>query len=156
MKGASDGSTTQLHPSQRARTASAGGAAVTARLSDAQWRLMEPLLPSASGHQGRPYADDHRTTVEGILWVVHNGATWRALPAEFGNWNTVYRRFRSWAERGVFSRLLEAFARTLDMSVALVDGTFVRVNQKATGARKGAAPRTFPEGVRPSGGLPGG
>lgn len=118
-------------------------------LSDAQWRRLAPLLPEMRT-RGRPYADDHRLTVEGILWVVRNGVPWRELPERFGNWITVYQRFRRWTERGVFQRVFDSLAGELDLSVAMVDGTFVKVHQHAVGARKEAALPTSPDGGRPS------
>ncbi len=121
------------------------------RLSDEQWQQIAPLLPSASGHHGRPYCDDHRRTVEGILWIAYSGAQWRLLPKEFGKWQTVYRRFRRWAERGVFSQVLAANADDLDLSISQVDGTFIKVHQDAAGARKSEGPPLSPDEFRPSG-----
>ena len=40
------------------------------------------------------------TTTES--WITRTGAPWRDLPQEFGNWNTVHRRFRRWVQSGVF------------------------------------------------------
>lgn len=153
MRGASYGSTRRLRPSSRTQTASVRGATVTARtmLTDEQWQMLEPMLPSASGHQGRPYAGDHRRTVEGILWIFRTGAPWRDLPDEFGNWNTVYRRFRRWSESGVFSRILAAFATGLDLALAMIDGTFTKAHQHAAGARKGVAHLPSPENCNASG-----
>lgn len=125
------------------------------RLTDAQWAMIGPLLPSRRT-KGRSYGADHRLTVEAILWVAYNGCGWRELPERYGKWNTVYRRFRVWAERGVFAALLAAFGSTLDMSTAQIDGSWLRVHQSGTGARKEAAPRSCPESVRQSGVLPGG
>lgn len=119
-------------------------------LTDDQWRRLEPLLPQRRTG-GRPYGTDHRTTVEGILWIARTGAPWRDLPPEFGKWITVYQRFRRWTERGVFQRVFDSLASDLDMSVAMVDGTFVKVHQHATGARKEEALPTSPDSGRPSG-----
>ncbi len=48
----------------------------------------------------RPRVEDRRT-IEAILWRIDNGAKWRSIPAEFGNWHHAYLRFRRWAVRGV-------------------------------------------------------
>ena len=40
-------------------------------------------------------------SLEGMIWITRTGAPWRDLPKEFGNWNTVHRRFRRWVQSGV-------------------------------------------------------
>lgn len=114
-------------------------------LSDAQWLQIEPLLPAQSGKRGGQYVTGHRLTVEAILWIARTGSPWRDLPAEFGKWGTVHQRFRRWAQRGVFSGLLAAFAAGLDLTVAQIDGTFVKVHQHAAGARKTVAHLPSPD-----------
>jgi putative transposase len=46
----------------------------------------------------------------GILWVVRSGASWCAMPPEYGKWETVYRRYRLWCATGLWSRLLETLS----------------------------------------------
>jgi Putative transposase of IS4/5 family (DUF4096) len=55
-----------------------------AHLTDEQWVLVCPLLRAQRGGTGRP-PDDHRAVLEGILWVVRTGSSWREKPEEFGN-----------------------------------------------------------------------
>ena len=120
-------------------------------LTDKQWERIAPLLPSQSGHNGRPYIQDHRSTVEGILWIARTGAPWRDLPARYGKWITVYQRFRRWTQAGVFQAIFEAITVECDLDVAMVDGTFVKVHQHAAGAPKGVALPTSPALFRQSG-----
>src|SRR2546421_6516744 len=61
--------------------------------SDAQWRLIEPLLPKQK-RGGR--WNDHRLMFDGILWVLRTGAPWRDLPERYGAWGSVYHRFNRW------------------------------------------------------------
>ena len=105
-------------------------------LSDAQWARIEPLIPGKPGDPGRT-GDDNRLFVEAILWMDRTGAPWRDLPERFGNWNSVFRRFRRWAERGVFESLFKALSDEPDFEYAMVDGTIVRVHQHGAGARGG-------------------
>jgi transposase len=46
----------------------------------------------------------------GILWVVRSGASWRAMPAEYGKWETAYKRYRHWLDTGLWPRILAALA----------------------------------------------
>jgi putative transposase len=53
---------------------------------------------------------NNRLFVEGVLWIVRTGAPWRDLPELFGEWNSVFRRFSRWGEKGVWTRIFEAMA----------------------------------------------
>ena len=55
----------------------------------------------------------------------------------FGNWNSVFQRFRRWAKKDVFKRLFEVLSEEPDFEYALIDGTIVSVHQKASGAKGG-------------------
>lgn len=78
-------------------------------LTDAEWRRIEPMLPPQKPATGRP-RHDHRTVLGGILWVVRSGASWRAMPAECGKWETAYQRYRLWRTTGLWSRILDALS----------------------------------------------
>jgi putative transposase len=70
-------------------------------LSDAAWERMAPLIigrPDQKGSTGR----DNRMFVEGVLWIVRTGSSWRDLPEAFGDWNSVFRRFSRWSIKGVW------------------------------------------------------
>lgn len=112
-------------------------------LRDEQWRRVAPLLPGKVGDPGRSGADNRRF-LEAVLWVARVGAPWRDLPAQFGNWNSVFQRFRRWAKKGVFERIFEALSGDPDFEYAMIDGTIVRVHQHGTGAKGGLK-------IRPSG-----
>ena len=105
-------------------------------LSDAQWDRIEPLLPGKAGDPGRS-GTDNRLFLEAVLWLVRTGVPWRDLPEAFGRWNTVFRRFRRWACKGVFESIFTALSGDPDFEYALVDGTIVRVHQHGAGAKGG-------------------
>ena len=105
-------------------------------ISDRIWARLSPLLPgkvSDSGVTGR----DNRLFPEAVIWRVRTGSPWRDLPERFGNWNSQFRRFRRWAERGVFESLFNAMTDDPGFEYAMIDGTIVSVHQKATGAKGG-------------------
>lgn len=105
-------------------------------LTDEQWERVAPHLPGKVGDPGRS-GKDNRMFLEGVLWIARVGAPWRDLPAMFGNWNSVFQRFRRWALNGVFEQLFEVLCGDLDFEYALIDGTIVRVHQHGTGAKGG-------------------
>lgn len=105
-------------------------------LDDAQWERLAPLIigrPDQCGSTGR----DNRMFVEGVLWIVRTGAPWRDLPEAFGDWNSVFRRFSRWSQKGVWWRIFEAMADDPDFEYLIVDSTIVRAHQHAAGAKKG-------------------
>jgi hypothetical protein len=73
-------------------------------LTPERWALLAPLVPS---RQGRPIGDA-RLMVEGILWVMRTGGSWRALPERFGPWSTVADCYRRWRKEGVWDRIRQA------------------------------------------------
>ena len=57
-----------------------------------------------------------------------------------GNWNTVHRRFRRWAQSGVFQRIFDVILEDLDRKAVMVDGTFAKVHRHGAGAKKSGCP----------------
>jgi transposase len=105
-------------------------------LSDAQWERVAPLLPGKEGDRGRS-GRDNRLFLEAVLWVVRTGSPWRDVPESFGNWFSVWKRFRRWALGGVFERIFTVLSGDPDFEYAIIDGTIVRVHQHGAGAKGG-------------------
>jgi transposase len=111
-------------------------------LTNIQWKRLQPLLPPQKPKTGRP-AHDHRTIIDGILWILRTGAPWRDLPACYGPWRTVASRFYRWQRAGIWERLLAAVqaqadaASQLNWEIHYLDGTMIRAHQHAAGAKKG-------------------
>lgn len=103
-------------------------------LSEAEWRLIEPLLPNKP--RGVARVDDRRV-LNGIFYVLRTGSPWRDLPARYGPHTTVYNRFNRWAKAGVWVRVFEALAAGAPASMHLIDSSIVRAHQHAAGGKKG-------------------
>src|SRR5512137_1620976 len=101
---------------------------------------IEGLLPGKAGDPGRSGADN-RLFVEAVLWVARTGSPWRDLPAEFGHWNSAYKRFARWSRDGVWHRVFEALAHERRFREVFIDSTIVRAHQHAAGASKETAPK---------------
>ena len=105
-------------------------------LSDEQWSRICGLIigrPDQCGSTGR----DNRMFLEGVLWIVRTGAPWRDLPEVFGEWNSVFRRFSRWSQKGVWQRVFEAMSDDPDFEYLIIDSTIVRAHQHAGGAKGG-------------------
>jgi transposase len=107
-------------------------------LTDVEWDLIEALLPSERGRKSRP-AQDNRRYLNGMLHVLRVGCPWRDMHERYGKWNSVYVRFRRWAEQGVWDGLLETL---VDLGLTddwqhMIDSTTVRGHSQAAGAKGG-------------------
>jgi len=108
------------------------------KLTEEQWALIEPLLPSqrvrADG-RGRPWKNN-REVLNGIIWILRSGARWKDLPKDFPSYQTCHRRFQQWVSDGTLREILEVLARDLeergeiDLQESFIDGSFA-------GAKKG-------------------
>ena len=82
-------------------------------LTDAQWALIEPLVPGRSTRGkgtrgGRPLKYSRRRIIDAILYVDRTGCSWRQLPHDFPPWETVYYYFQRWAAEGTTDRIHDA------------------------------------------------
>jgi putative transposase len=106
-------------------------------LTDREWTVLRPLLPSAKPG-GRPRSSDLRSIVDAIFSVVRSGCAWRLLPRAFPPWSTVYDYFRKWRLAGVWERLNAALreqVRTLagrqaTPSAAIIDSQSVKTTER--------------------------
>lgn len=73
-----------------------------------------------------------RQFVEGVFWMLTTGSQWRRLPREYGKWNHVYQRFSSWAEKGIWYKMLYYFQQDADMEYIMIDSTILRAHACAT------------------------
>ena len=110
-------------------------------VSDELWALVEPVMPSDVGKRGRRFGD-HRLILEGIAWRFRTGSPWRDLPADFGPWQTVWKRHHRFSFDGTYQRIFDELRRhwaddELDEGMARllsIDSTVVRAHQHAAGA----------------------
>lgn len=122
-------------------------------LSDAEWDVIEPLLPAAK-HGGRPRTTPVRAIVDAIFYVSRSGCSWRMLPIDFPPYQTVYDYFRTWRKDGTWERVHDVLRRRLreregreaSPSAAILDSQSVKTTEKGapealTQARKSKAGR---------------
>lgn len=86
-------------------------------LTDAEWALIEPMMPSAN-RIGRPRKTDLREVVNGLLYLASSGGAWRLLPKDFPPFSTVQKYFYRWREAG----LLRTISNSLVMAAREAEG----------------------------------
>ena len=107
-------------------------------LTDEQYEMIRDLLP-ANGKRGGQW-NDHRTTLNGIFWILHTGAQWREMPERYGRWKSAYDRFNRWRKDGTIDKILHRLQVRLDKDGRIdwdlwcIDGTNVRASRSAAGA----------------------
>ena len=121
-------------------------------LTDQMWARIEPVLPALKGAMGRPMRE-HRPLVEGAIYRYRTGIAWRDLPAEFGPWQTVWKRHHHFSTDGTWDKVLTLLAAQADARGEIdwrlsVDSTIARVHQHgATAARSTGNPMSHTGGT---------
>ena len=108
-------------------------------LTEAEWRVLKGLLPIETANRGRGRRpEQNRSVINGILWRLRCGTPWRDVPPKYGNWNTIYRRFRRWSEAGVWEAVSVTLAEIMaDSGHYSIDSTTVRAHVSAAGGKGG-------------------
>jgi transposase len=102
-------------------------------MTDDEWAYFEPFLIRRCGRPPR----SHRRVLDAVFWLMRTGAPWRDLPEEFGNWNSIFRQSRRWADSGIWDVILEALAGSgvADATLQMIDATIVRAHHCAVGGK---------------------
>ena len=107
-------------------------------MTERDWQLAVELFRAARSRRGNRGRND-RGFLEALhFFTVHN-VTWRALPAQFGNWNSVWKRFWRLSRSGVFEAFFQLLAEQSETAhlVQFFDSTTVRAHVSAAGAKGG-------------------
>jgi transposase len=108
------------------------------RMTDEDWTIVLEVFRACRSRRGDKGRNDRKFLEAMHYFAVHN-ITWRALPAEFGPWNSIWKRFWRLSRAGVFEAFFEALAalsRTAHL-VQMFDSTVVRAHVSAAGAKGG-------------------
>lgn len=116
--------------------------------TDAQWARIDLLLPDPAwlaGRGGRREVHCRREIVDAIFYVVDNGVKWRALPADFPPWSTVYNYFAAWEAAGTTQQVLDELrdrvriqhGRAATPSAGIIDSASIKAAETVGAASSG-------------------
>jgi transposase len=107
-------------------------------LTEAQWKLIDPLLPLPKPG-GRPRSQSLREVLNAILYLTSNGCSWRSLPHDFPNYNTVFGYFNRWKQEGLWEQIhqqlrdsvREKHKRAIEPTMGIIDSQSVKTVETA-------------------------
>ena len=112
------------------------------RMTDEDWDRVVQVFRAVRSRRGDKGRNDRRFLEALHYFTLHN-INWRALPAEFGNWNSVWKRFWRLSRAGVFEAFFDALTAASQTAhlVQMFDSTVVRAHVSAAGAKGGKMAR---------------
>ena len=102
-------------------------------LSDELWSKLKTLMLQ-QGIYDKPKL---RRMVEGMLYRMRAGCAWRDLPAKFGCWNSIYKKFNRWSANNKLMKIFQALVKEPDLEWSFIDGSIVKAHQHSAGAAGG-------------------
>ena len=109
-------------------------------LDDSEWAAIVEVLTKQIGRSSAQ-SDGTRRFINGTLFVLATGRTWRELHPRFGRWNTAYVRFRRWAALGIWDAI---YQRMVELKIEdrwrhLTDSTVMLGGATRTSIERNAA-----------------
>jgi putative transposase len=106
-------------------------------LSDAEWQIIEPLLPGPKGF-GHPREVDLREILNGVFYVQRTGCQWEMMPHDLPPYSTVYAYFRKWQRNGTWQKIHDQLRHKVrkqagkepEASAASLDSQSVKTTEK--------------------------
>lgn len=101
-------------------------------ISEAAWCKIFIFLKGSK----KVYVSDGKNCknfLEAMYWISRTGAQWRELPKDYGNWNSIFKRFNNWSKKQIWDALLKFCAQDPDLEYIMIDATIVRAHACAAG-----------------------
>ena len=107
-------------------------------MTEDDWAIVLQVFRAVRSRRGDKGRDDRKFLEALHYFTVHN-ITWRALPVEFGHWNSIWKRFWRLSRAGIFEAFFDALAALSESAhlVQMFDSTVARAHVSAAGAKGG-------------------
>lgn len=113
----------------------------TSARTDERAMGQNPAFPAQKPQGGRPSSLGDRMFLDAVIWRIKTGVSWRDLDPRYGNWKTVYNRFRDWSLKGIWPSLVKSMVLSKHEANSILDSTVVRDHQEAAGGKGGVKKR---------------
>ena len=106
-------------------------------------KVINPLIKMHYSNAGRPQKISNYKVFCATLYVLRTGIAWRDLPPSFGNWHSIYLRFKKGSDRGVWWNILLKLQqdRRVTMNVVMADSTTIKFHRHGGGLKGGSKVR---------------
>ena len=104
-------------------------------INEKNWQKIYDFLRSLKGIRVSSEKSTRRF-VEGIYFILKTGAQWRELPAYYGKWRSVHKRYEAWCSKNIWNKVLQYFSKDYDGESIMIDATIVRAHPCASGYKK--------------------
>src|SRR3954464_10940589 len=117
-----------------------GGPDMLTGMTERDWSIVLEVFDAAQSNRGEPGHHD-RKFLEAVHYFTVHSITWRALPSEYGNWNSVWKRFWRLSRSGVFEAFFQMLAECSQTAhlIQFFDSTTARAHVSAAGAKGGSS-----------------
>jgi transposase len=108
-------------------------------MTEEDWEFVVEMFREVRSRRGAKGRND-RQFLQALHYFVVNNLTWRGLPEQYGNWNTIWKRFWRLSQTGTFEAFFQALAacsRTAELA-QMFDSTSIRAHVSAAGAKGGS------------------
>src|ERR1700730_14125742 len=104
-------------------------------LTDAQWAYLEPMIPKPSP-DAPPTVIERREIINGILYLLRTGCSWRPMPHDLPNGKTVSHYFRLWSKQGLCEEIMTTLRKQVrvkmgrdpEPSAAVIDSQSIKTS----------------------------
>ncbi len=101
-------------------------------------KILPIIIRETKINGGRPPKISHYVFFNAILKMLAVSLPWRDCPKEYGNWHTIYTRYKRWCENGLLNTILEELRgdQEIDQKIIFMDSTTVKLHRHGSGALK--------------------